>query len=1083
MGKGNDLQKTKLYEKLISKENIFLSIYSLESYVFNKELLDDNDELLMNELKDKFNEVYINNVIEKVQECLKELVVNPEYFVEAKVYFNPKKYQDKEVIFRPLHVSDIISQIALVSIMNLFIYEFNEGNEKITLSNISRLIPSNFYGNRVSIKPEILFKPWKTQYKAYTKKANELFKTFHTTREYKYEIDLDLENFFPSVDPEMLYNLMLSLIPIIIDKKELELYKVLLIKLLVCKISNLDSHTSQIYYGSIPESEQIPFGLGIPQGLPQSYFLGNICMIEISKIFEKYFQGKSLYYVDDSVIFSNDIKDSEDFRDKLKKINEDIQKFIRQYKEEKNDSFFRMYNEELITFIRNREFSIRVHDVSGKSTYTEIGKAKEGEIYLKSLSRAASQIGFDLYTTYSDEEDDNLNAKIEILLKAICQEKEELDKTIESVEDSTEKESLETYRTKLTRYYKFFKYRKLKLDVQRNDEDISINDESIAIPVESKDFLEKFLDIYKQDVWGAYIALCINSARTEENLGKISKYIEEVNQKVFGGYNNKESSYIYTSFKRISENKKVINIDPYKTIGELANEKLGRYMFAHRDVVNKVIEKEIRKYQWETLLEETGMFSHNYLETVSIVDNSTAEMKRMVLNALYSRLFSVQLNDDLFITRQVKRALSYGELRILAYLRNSWFSKEIYKVYSINLLDEDNVSKIDYSIMEVLEIFRTFIKYPILIDNLILVHQYTCDVWKNGSKYLYFYTLHNQEHAIDLIKNVIKVIKAVDYLQISMNDYYIVFISCYLHDISMVKIPSMDEFLMDSTIADQISRNYLDEIKDRCLIDNREIKQLLIKFYKEIDVFFENRIRSNHAKESADEIRTRNDLYFLDDCLREKVAEISLAHGQRVEDVYNIKSDAKNSLVSTKFDKILLRIADLLDMSSYRVSKPILNHNIEQMSSISAFHWISHLLTKGYKLETKYRIIDEGKSALLSGQIEEKIILHIDICMSQLSKITNDKLCKFGKMDETSVSSKGFTLKCGEKCNGEKCNFLCKWFVKKNEYLMMEFEALKAYLNRIPTKFYTSDFEICLHIVDKTNLDAQQFEILKSNLL
>lgn len=1083
MEKENDLQKTKLYEKLISKENIFLSIYSLESYVFNKELVDDNDVVLMDELTDKFNETCIDNVIEKVQECLKELVVNPEYFVEAKVYFNPKKYQDKEVIFRPLHVSDIISQIALVSIMNLFIYEFNEGNEKITLSNISRLIPSNFYGNRVSTKPEILFKPWKTQYKAYTKKANELFKTFHATREYKYEIDLDLENFFPSVDPEMLYNLMLSLIPVIIDQKELELYKVLLIKLLVCKISNLDLHTFQIYYGSIPKSKQISFGLGIPQGLPQSYFLGNICMIEISKIFEKYFHGKSLYYVDDSVIFSNDIKDSKDFREKLKNINEDIHKFMIQYRDEKSDSFFRMYNQELITFLRNQDFSIRVHDVSGKSTYTEIGKAKDGEIYLKSLSRAASQIGFDLYRTYSDEEDDNLNAKIEILLKAISQEKEELDKTIENIKDKNEKESLETYRTKLTRYYKFFKYRKLRLDVQRNPEKMSIRDESIAIPVESKDFLEKFLDIYKQDVWGAYIALCINSDRTEDHLIKISKYVEKVNQKVFGGYNNKESSYIYTSFKRLFENKKVTNVDSYKTIGELANEKLGRYMFAHRDVVNRVIEKEIKQYQWEILLEETGMFSDNYLKTVSIVNNSTAEMKRMVLNALYSRLFSVQLNDDLFITRQVKRALSYGELRILAYLRNKWFSKEIYQVYGINLLDENSTSKIDYSIMEVLEIFRTFIKYPILIDNLILVHQYTCDVWKNGSKYLYFYTLHNQEHAIDLIKNVIKVIKAVDYLQVSMNDYYIVFISCYLHDISMVKIPSMDEFLMDSTIADQISRNYQDEIKDRYLIDNREIKQLLIKFYKEIDAFFENRVRSNHAKESAYEIRTRNDLYFLDDCLREKVAEISLAHGQRIEDIYNIKSDAKNSLVSTKFDKILLRMADLLDMSCYRISRPILNHNIEQMSSVSAFHWISHLLTKGYKLETKYRIIDEGKSALLGGQIEEKIILHINIGMSQLSKITNDKLCEFGKIDETTISSKGFTLKCGEKCNGEKCNFLCKWFVKKNEYLMKEFEALKAYLNRIPTKFYTSDFEICLHVVDKTNLDTHQFEIIRSNLL
>lgn len=1083
MEKENNLQKTKLYEKLISKENIFLSIYSLESYVFNKELLDDNDVILMNELKDKFNEENIDNVIEKVQECLKELVANPECFVEAKVYFNPKKYQGKEVIFRPLHVTDIISQIALVSIMNLFVYEFNEGNEKITLSNISRLIPSNFYGNRVSIKPEILFKPWKKQYKAYSKKANELFKTFHTTREYKYEVNLDLENFFPSVDPEMLYNLMLSLIPITIDQKELDLYKILLIKLLVCKISNLDARTFKIYYGSDLELEQITFGLGIPQGLPQSYFLGNICMIEVSKIFEKYFSGKSLYYVDDSVIFSNDIKDSKDFSDKLKKINEDIQKFIKHYKQEKYDSFFRIYNAELITFLRNRDFSIKVHDVNGKSTYTEIEKAKEGEIYLKSLSRAASHIGFDLYTTYSDEEDDNLSAKIKILLEAINREKVELDKIIANESDKNEKESLETYRAKLTRYYKFFKYRMLRMDVQNNAKVKSLEGEPIAIPVESEDFLERFLDVYKQDVWGAYIALCIDSDRREEHLDNIRKYVEEVNQKIFGGYNNKESSYIYTSFKRLLESEKVINIDTYKTIGKLAGEKLGRYMLAHRDVVNTVIENEIKQYQWDTLLEETKMFSHNYLKIVSIVDNSTAEMKRMVLNALYSRLFSVQLNDDLFITRQVKRVLTYGELRILSYLRNGWFSKEIYNVYSINLLDEGNVSKVDYSIMEVLEIFRTFIKHPTLIDNLILVHQYTCNVWKNGSKYLYFYTLHNQEHAIDLIKNVIKIIKAVDYLQISMNDYYIVFISCYLHDISMVKIPSMDEFLMDSTVADQISRNYQDEIKGRCLVDNREVKQLLIKFYKEIDAFFENQIRSNHAKESACEIRTRNDLHFLDDCLREKVAEISLAHGQRIEDVYNIKSDAKNSLISTKFDKILLRIADLLDMSSYRVSKPILNHNIEQMSSLSAFHWISHLLTKGYKLETKYRIIGEGKSALLSGQIEEKIILHIDICMSQLSKITDGKLCEFGKIDETSISSKGFTLKCGEKCNGEKCNFLCKWFVKKNEYLMTEFEALKAYLNRIPTKFYTSDFEIRLHIVDKTNLDTHQFEILKSNLL
>lgn len=1082
--KKNKFENTELYKRLISDSNIYLSIYSLDSYIFNKELLSDEDKLLMEKLKDKFNESFINQIIEKVRNCLEKLVLEHDYFIKAEVYFNPKKYENGEVKFRPLHISNIISQIALVSMLNMFIYEFNDGNEKLTLSNISRLIPSNFYGNRVSTKPEILFKSWKDQYKLYTQTANELFKTYHTTREYQYEVDLDLENFFPSVHPQMLYNLILSLIPITINEKELELYRILLIKLLVCKIENLDSNTSKIYYGEELGEGELAFGRGIAQGLPQSYFLGNICMIEISKIFRECFKGKSLFYVDDSVIFSNDIKDIVDFKNKLKQINNDIEKLIKKYVEIGDNDFFRMYNEELITFLRNHTFAIKVHDISGKSTYTEIKQARPGEIYLRSLSRAVSQVGFDLYTTYSDEEDNNLNAKMEILLNVISQEQELLKEEIKKAEIKSEQESLEAYKSKLTRYYKFFKYRKLKLDVQRNDETISIDDETIAIPVENDNFLEDFLEVYKQDIWGAYLGLCIRSNKSKIYLEKLKNYILDVNKRVFG-FDNRVSSYIYTSFKYLfnDEENDIVYTDRYETVEKLANKKLGKYVLAHGEIINKIIKGEIQQYRWEKLLKETKMFSVKFLDTVSIVDNSTAELKRIVLNALYSQLFNVMLNDSLILTRKTKRNLTYGELRVLVLLRNRWFSEEVYKINRIDLSDENNRLKIDYSIMEVLEAFKSFVKNPILIDNLILIHQYTCDVWKNGSKYLYFYTLHNQEHAIDLVKNVIKIIKVVDYLQISMNDFYILFIACYLHDISMVKIPSVEEFLLDTDVADKISMEYLNAIDGKCIKDNMEIKNLLVTFYKEIDAFFETKVRCNHAKDSAYEIRSRSDLEFLDGCLREKIAEISLAHGQRVEDVYNIKSDAKSSLVSTKFDKILLRIADLLDMSSYRVSKPILNHNMEQMSSISAFHWISHLLTKGYTLETKYRILDEQKPALAPKKIEEKIILHINIAISQLSKIESKKGCKYGRVDEKSISPKGFVIRCGEACSGENCNFLCKWFVKKNEYLLAEFAALKSYLNRTPGNFYATDIEIHLHIVDKTKLDAQQFDILKANLL
>lgn len=138
----------------------------------------------------------------------------------------------------------------------------------------------------------------------------------------------------------MLYNLILSLIPITISGMELELYKRLLIKLLVCKIHKLDPIPSKIYYGKELEESEMKFAKGIAQGLPQSYFFGNICMIEISKIFQKYFDGESLFYVDDSVFFTNNIESVEDFESKLALINKEIkEEFVDKYIEFDKNKF------------------------------------------------------------------------------------------------------------------------------------------------------------------------------------------------------------------------------------------------------------------------------------------------------------------------------------------------------------------------------------------------------------------------------------------------------------------------------------------------------------------------------------------------------------------------------------------------------------------------------------------------------------------------------------------------------------------------------------------------------------------------
>jgi hypothetical protein len=39
-------------------------------------------------------------------------------------------------------------------------------------------------------------------------------------------------------------------------------------------------------------------------------------------------------------------------------------------------------------------------------------------------------------------------------------------------------------------------------------------------------------------------------------------------------------------------------------------------------------------------------------------------------------------------------------------------------------------------------------------------------------------------------------------------------------------------------------------------------------------------------------------------------------------------------------------------MSNYRVSALVLDHNLDNIGENSRFHWLSHLVTTGYEIET-----------------------------------------------------------------------------------------------------------------------------------
>ena len=290
----------------------------------------------------------------------------------------------------------------------------------------------------------------------------------------------------------------------------------------------------------------------------------------------------------------------------------------------------------------------------------------------------------------------------------------------------------------------------------------------------------------------------------------------------------------------------------------------------------------------------------------------------------------------------------------------------------INGLIEDNEQEnIDYLLLEVMDRFRLFVSNPDQIDNLILIHKFCSDTWKNGSKYLNFYTMHNQEHAVSLIKNVNTITKKISELQVNQNEAFILYASCYLHDISMVTVPNLLDIVKDEEAKGKIEKDY-DDLIQKFESGNLTYKiNELIKIHNRVYDTIANYVRRTHPATSAKEIGKHNELNFLSKESRQMIAKISLSHGNDAKDIYGFelncknkkrkkKAETNNTYKQTGFSydeqklKIMLRIADVLDINRYRVSKVVFSHNLDKFDGITKFHWISHLLTEGSDINVSY---------------------------------------------------------------------------------------------------------------------------------
>ena len=70
------IQMETLRSRLLSEENIFLSIYLADSWMLNPELLEESDYKDFLALKDIYDEENIAEVISKVKDCIVDVLDN-----------------------------------------------------------------------------------------------------------------------------------------------------------------------------------------------------------------------------------------------------------------------------------------------------------------------------------------------------------------------------------------------------------------------------------------------------------------------------------------------------------------------------------------------------------------------------------------------------------------------------------------------------------------------------------------------------------------------------------------------------------------------------------------------------------------------------------------------------------------------------------------------------------------------------------------------------------------------------------------------------------------------------------------------
>ena len=1002
----------KLRDKLLSDENIYCAILSLphtiqEPALLNKQEIEDLHQLLT-------NPYVVNQYIKKCRKILVEALDNPLFIFKLKIFFKFKNIEENHrSAYRFIHSCDILTHIALSALMQTICFDDNYEDNTRNLSALALAIPEYFFGNKLNTDSQYIYHRWMDQYRSYMSESIAKAAEYRQNKQYKQEAYLDIRNFFSNVNPAIVYQWVLSHVyNEYINAEDWNTYQRILQLLLFYQIDGTYSdYELKLYYGesSVPQ-EVIKPCIGLPPGVAPSYFFANIVMIEIADCVQKIFPGDALYYVDDSVLFTN--CDESLFANKVKELNAFLD--FSGYNNPPSGQF--PVPDFLQNLHNNLHYHIQFHGIE-KSSIVTIEKDLHQQFliqFLNSTSGLAKQVYHPLDKTNTH----NAYHEINIILQTIENElnnkiSQENPRYIKRL--NSNKRHLQTWQTYLLENIK---------DISPDQPQL-LKEKLPATDIDEQYFKKLFTEYkIRYNHQGDSQSKIRNSKIKTLDLQLADHKIQSRHL-----YYIKASGAIeYLQF-RIKN-----NTASYYTLLEIKQRIRYAAETSEADSITSFIEhiydKPFLKDRYRTFAWATS-----------------PDFQRWWLYIHLCCLLDIPVIDDINHITTISHPISWNNLRILFYLQQHKFKYEQFKEFMSSVIDNNGhgwgTQMADTNIYPLLPIFARCIDSHDNNDDLICTHQFVFDLWKNGSKYLHFFTLHNVDHSIVLIKSAINFIGTCRYFELSSDEYYHLFLACYLHDIAMVSYPNELTDKLGETGFKAINKDLLESYSE-------DISKWLVAMYKAIDGYFEGEIRRTHPEKSAEYIKNLSALDFLTELTRQVVAQISENHGKDTNKIYI--PDSPNHRES-----ILLRVADLVDIGEERVSYNYLNFINAVIPKFSKFHWLSHLAVKSSHFKVVYTEYDK--------KIPSHRIAKADITLEiQFNAISNESILNTMPCENASVSIKDqhINIRIGDSiCKQKSCPLICKWNVKKNGYLIPELKSLTDFLKRAGWAYDTT-FHICL---------------------